>query len=115
MIRLEPITPENHETARGLAVRPDQARFVATVERSLADAYVWSESVFRVACVDGTPVGYLLLFPFSDGGGRRIVNVVRLMVALKLYRSVGFEERGIENGEVALYLEVEGTQVDDRS
>jgi diamine N-acetyltransferase len=147
MIELRPITPQNHVEARKLAVRQDQQRFIASVDSSLADAFVW-DSIFRVAFEDGVPVGFILLFPF-ERDRKRLVNVVRLMVdsryqgrglgrellsaslgylttfthrvdivristlpdnevALALYKGSGFEERGIESGEVALYLEIGG-------
>lgn len=142
-LSLEPITPENQRSVRDLSVREDQRKYVATVEQSLADAYVWKESSFRAAYSNGSPVGYILVFPFTESD-QRIVNIVRLMidarhqgsglgrallratlewiesfnpvvdkvrissvpenhVALSLYRSEGFEEAGIESGEVALY------------
>ncbi len=147
MIGLLPITPENHLAARKLSVRPNQERLVASIDKSLADAFVWKDSIFRVAFEEGVPVGFILVFPFEDND-KRIVNIVRLMidgrfqgqglgrqllnktldwissfdpevdlvristlpdnnVALSLYKSGGFVERGIESGEVALYIEAE--------
>jgi diamine N-acetyltransferase len=120
------------------------------IDKSLADAYVYTDSIFRLAISDGTPVGYVLIYPF-DRDGKRIVNIVRLMIdarfqgkglgrslltktlafvgllspdvetvristlpenenALNLYRSEGFVDRGIEDGEIALYREVSCTQ-----
>lgn len=143
MIRLEPITPDNQKAVREMSVREDQQHLVAPVELSLADAYVWKESSFRAAYKDESPVGYVLVFPFTESD-QRIVNIVRLMidaryqgsglgrallittlewiesfspvvdkvrisalpeneVALRLYRSEGFEDAGLEDGEVALY------------
>ena len=88
MIHLKPITPENHVEVRQLAVRTDQSHLIASVEKSLADAYVWSDSVFRVAYEDETSVGFVLVFPFSDDG-KRIVNIVRLMIDAR------FQGRGL--------------------
>ena len=78
-IELVRITPDNHRAIRALSVRPDQAHLVATVDASLADAYVWEGSLFRAACEDGVPVGYVLVFPF-ERDGLQVVNIVRLMV-----------------------------------
>lgn len=78
-IELIRITPENHKAARALAVRPDQEHLVASVEASLADAYVWEAAEFRIACKNDEPVGYVVVFPF-DRAETRIVNIVRLMV-----------------------------------
>ena len=143
MIELRPITPDNHIEARKIAVRPEQERFVASIDKSLADAYVWKDAMLRIAFEDDQPVGYVTVFPFDDDG-QRVVNIVRLMVdarfqgkglgrellartvdwigtfapsvdlvristlpdnevALGLYKNTGFTERGIEDGEVALY------------
>ena len=143
MIDLRPITPDNHIEARRIAVRPEQERLVASIDKSLADAYVWKDALVRIAFEGDRPVGYVTVFPFDDDG-QRVVNIVRLMidarfqgkglgrqllertvhwigtftpnvdlvristlpdnqVALRLYKSTGFTERGIEDGEVALY------------
>ena len=142
-MELRPITPDNHLDARALSVHMEQRRFVATVDKSLADAYVWKDALFRVAYSKAEPVGYVLIFPFEDDA-ERLVNIVRLMIdarhqnrglgrelllttfdwiqtltprvntiristlpdneiALHLYRSMGFTERGVEDGEIALY------------
>ena len=80
MIELVPITPDNHKAIRALSVRDDQTHLVASVDASLADAYIWEGSLFRAALADGIPVGYILIYPF-DRDGARIINIVRLMVA----------------------------------
>ena len=79
MMDLQPITEQNHAAARKMSVRADQSQFVATIDKSLADAYVYSDSIFRLAISDGTPAGYVLIYPF-DRDGKRIVNIVRLMI-----------------------------------
>ncbi len=79
MIELHPITPENHAAARKLAVAPEQRNFVATIDKSLADAYVYKDALFRIAFHNDQPVGYVLVFPF-DKGEKRVVNIVRLMI-----------------------------------
>ena len=130
MIELRPITPENHLQARKLSVRADQERWVASIDKSLADAFVWQGASFRIAYVDDVPVGFILIFPFARfqgrGLGRELLNetldwisslappvdCIRIStlpdneVALTLYKSGGFQERGIEEGEIALYREV---------
>lgn len=147
MIELRVITPDNYAQALELAVHPEQSAFVAGITRTLADAYVWQDSIFRLVFDDGVAVGYLLVFPF-ERESRRIVNIVRLaidarhqgrglgscvlkaamkwisgfhpvpcsiristlpsnVVALSLYRSHGFQEAGIEDGEIALYYEID--------
>ena len=78
-IRLHPIDGNNHRQVRALAIRPDQARFVSSVEKSLADAYVWPDTRIRAAYADGKPVGYVMIYPFEKDG-LSIVNIMRLMV-----------------------------------
>ena len=146
-IELTQITPKNYESAQSLAVSPDQEKFVASVQKTLADAYVWKDSVFRLAYNNDCAVGYLLVFPYQSnqlnyvniariaidqsfqgkGLGRSLlkktirwiesfdpmVDVIRISTlphnatALKLYKSEGFIEKGIEEGEVALYHKCE--------
>lgn len=54
MIELREITPENHMDARSLKVHSSQEKFVATVDKSLANAYVWKRAQARVALDDGS-------------------------------------------------------------
>jgi hypothetical protein len=53
MIELHPVDPANHIDVRNLAVRANQERFGASVEKPLADAYVWSDGAFRAAPIVG--------------------------------------------------------------
>jgi hypothetical protein len=121
-IELVRITPENHKVIRALAVRPDQTHLVAGVDASLADAYVWPDAMFRAAFEDGQPVGYVMVYPFDRDGipilretidwisdfsprpdALRISTLPENAPALGLYLSMGFEIRGTEESEVALY------------
>lgn len=146
MIDLRPITPDNHVLARKLAVHPHQEKLVAAIDKSLADAFVYEDALFRVAYEADRPVGYTLVFPF-DQDEQRLVNIVRVMidaryqgrglgrellgktlewirsfspavdkiristlpdnkVALGLYRAAGFVERGTEDGDIAMYMDL---------
>ena len=148
MIDLCPIAPENHSEVRLLSVLPEQERLVASVEKTLADAYVYKEAVFRAAFEGETAVGFVLVFPVDDDD-KHIVNIVRLVIdarfqgkglgrellnktlawistfspavdrakicalpanhaALTLYKSVGFHEQGIQEGEVTFFKEMPG-------
>ena len=78
-IDLVEITEHNHRAVRALGVRPEQQHLITSVDASLADAYVWKNASFRVAERAGTPVGYVLVFPF-ERDGFQLVNIVRLMV-----------------------------------
>ena len=79
MIELVPIVPENYAEALKLSVHPEQESLVAGIVQTLADAYVWRESEFRLAVSEGVAVGYLLVFPF-ERQGQRLVNIVRVMI-----------------------------------
>lgn len=60
-LRLEKITPQNVRAACRIAVTPEQARFVAPVTDSLADAYAYGEPAWPRLIVDGdTPVGFVM-------------------------------------------------------
>ena len=56
-----------------------QEKFVASIEKTLADAYVWSDALFRLAFEGDRAVGFILVFPFEDDGAN-VVNIVRLMI-----------------------------------
>ena len=61
---------------------------MGSVEKSLADAYVWKpDAMFRAAFYGEQPVGYVLIFPF-DADEQRQVNIERLMI------DAGFHGRG---------------------
>ena len=49
MIELREITLDNHVQVRLLAVRDDQTHLVASVDRSLADAFVYKEARVKAA------------------------------------------------------------------
>ena len=81
MIRLEPVTAKNYETAMALSPAPDQVNFVAPVVRSLADAYAYADQGARalVAMDDETLVGFVLLYP-DEWKSEPVMNLVRLLV-----------------------------------
>lgn len=61
--RLEEITSRNLDAALGIRVRPEQEFAVAPVVKSLAEAYVHSDSAWpRLIVDDGRPVGFLMAF-----------------------------------------------------
>ena len=79
-VELIPLSPDNHKAVRALKVKPDQRHLVASVDASLADAYVWKDALFRGVFAAGEPVGYVMVFPFNRDG-TEVVNIVRLMIA----------------------------------
>jgi diamine N-acetyltransferase len=146
MIELRDVTPENHLLIRSLSVHPNQTKFVASVEKSLADAFVWKEALVRAGFHRGEAFGFVMIFPYVQDR-LPTVNIVRLMVdakhqgqglgrelltetlewiastaaqrvristlpenevALSLYKDFGFIESGIEEDEVAMYLNMPG-------
>lgn len=140
------ITPKNYDLAKMITVKPEQQNFVASIKDTLADAYVYKASEFRLVKAEEDFIGYVLVCPFSERG-EKFVNIVRLVidenhqgkghgrqllkdtiqwihsyynqiskvristkcendVALSLYRSEGFEEKGLEENEIALYYDL---------
>ncbi|OOC53649.1 MULTISPECIES: GNAT family N-acetyltransferase [Nocardiopsis] len=60
-LRLAEITPDNVVTACGVKVREDQNRFVAPVERSLAEAYAACGTAWPRLVMDGDEaVGFVM-------------------------------------------------------
>ncbi len=82
MLTLREITPENHLDVRALKVHSHQSHFVADVDKSLADAYVWNGALARAAYEDDIAIGFVLIFPFQKNG-LEIVNIVRFLVDAK--------------------------------
>ncbi|GIG64430.1 GNAT family N-acetyltransferase [Phytomonospora endophytica] len=69
-LRLEPITPDNFETALAISVRDDQAHLVEPVVKSLAEASMWPGVAWTRLIADGdTPVGFVMAFLDIDWKG----------------------------------------------
>ena len=79
VIELREISSDNYQDALTLSVRADQTNLVAPLTKSLADAYVYPESTFRLAYDGEQVIGYLLVFPY-ESEGVSCVNIVRLMI-----------------------------------
>lgn len=61
-LRLVEITQDNFDTAIAVKVREDQNRFVATVERSLAQAYTARDTAWPRLLMDGDrAVGFVMV------------------------------------------------------
>ena len=94
MLTLQEISTKNHELVRKLTVRPDQEKYVASIDKTLADAFVWRNARFRVAYKGDEAVGFVLVYPFKESGAN-IVNIVRLMIdARHQGRGLGRETLG---------------------
>ncbi|WP_327087892.1 GNAT family N-acetyltransferase [Nonomuraea sp. NBC_01738] len=67
------ITTANVDLALSVKVRPDQERFVSTVAKSLAEAYVHGEAAWPRLILDGDrPVGFLMAFLDIDWDGKGV-------------------------------------------
>lgn len=73
------ITPKNYNHAKEITVAKDQVTFVASIKDTLADAYVYKASEFRLVRCEEDYVGYVLVYPYSENG-EKIVNIVRLAI-----------------------------------
>lgn len=78
VVELEPVTPGNYEETLELAVTADQSRLIASVTKSLADAFVW-HALARVARHEGAVIGFVLVYPF-ELEGENVANIVRFMI-----------------------------------
>ena len=68
--RIEPITPDNFETALAVAVREDQAHLVEPVVKSLAEASMFPGVAWTRLITDGDEaVGFLMAFFDIDWRG----------------------------------------------
>ena len=60
-VSLLPVTPDLEPAVIALRVRPGQERFVASNEKSLADARAYPSCKPFAICADGVPVGFLMI------------------------------------------------------
>jgi diamine N-acetyltransferase len=92
-ITLREVTKENLWDIFALEVAPEQSRYVATNEMSIAQAYFDREIAwFRAIYADETPVGFLML---SDDVDKRRYFLWRLMIDAR-YQKLGFAKRALE-------------------
>ncbi len=73
------ITPKNYNSAKEISVKSDQQVFVASIKDTLADAYVYKASEFRLVKAEDNFIGYVLVCPFNQNG-EKLVNIVRLAI-----------------------------------
>ena len=87
------VTKENLRGICALEVAPEQSKYVATNEMSIAQAYFDREIAwFRAIYADETPVGFLML---SDDVKEQEYFLWRLMIDAK-YQKLGFAKRATE-------------------
>jgi diamine N-acetyltransferase len=79
-LRLAKITPENIKDALELELRPGQNRFVAGVEHSLAQAYVYGDDAWPRLVTDGGYVVAFLMAGFKGGHPFLDSTIWRLLV-----------------------------------
>jgi diamine N-acetyltransferase len=86
-VTLREVTKENLWDIFRLEVAPEQSKFVATNEMSIAQAYFDREIAwFRAIYADETPVGFLML---SDDANKQRYFIWRLMIDAR-YQKCGF-------------------------
>jgi len=92
-VALREVTKENLWDIFRLEVAPEQSRFVATNETSIAQAYFDREIAwFRAIYADETPVRFLML---SDDAKEQRYFLWRLMIDAR-YQKLGFAKRALE-------------------
>jgi diamine N-acetyltransferase len=85
LVRLVEIDRDNYRRAFEIELPDSQWRHVATPERSLAEAYVWTDARPRLVEDDGAVVGFVMTFPFKEGDEPRL-NLVRLIIDRRYQR-----------------------------
>lgn len=92
-VSLREVTKENLWDIFRLEVAPEQSKYVATNEMSIAQAYFDREIAwFRAIYADETPVGFLML---SDNASEQKYFLWRLMLDAR-YQKLGFAKRALE-------------------
>ena len=92
-VTLREVTKENLRDIFRLEVAPEQSRFVATNEMSIAQAYFDREIAwFRAIYANERPVGFLML---SDNASEQKYFLWRLMVDAR-YQKLGFAKQALE-------------------
>ena len=92
-VTLREVTKENLWDIFKLEVAPEQSRFVATNEMSIAQAYFDREIAwFRAIYANERPVGFLML---SDNASEQKYFLWRLMVDAR-YQKLGFAKQALE-------------------
>ena len=93
IVTLREVTKENLRDIFRLEVAPEQSKYVATNEMSIAQAYFDREIAwFRAIYADETPVGFLML---SDNASEQKYFLWRLMIDAR-YQKLGFAKRALE-------------------
>ena len=97
VVTLREVTTENFRDVLNLRVSPDQREYVASNDRSVAEAHFHQEAWFRAIYADETPVGFLML---HDENLREQVRqddyyfLWRLMVDER-FQGLGFGRRAV--------------------
>jgi diamine N-acetyltransferase len=97
-LRFAEINRDNYRKAFEIELPDWQRKYVATPERSLAEAYVWKDARPRLVELDGHVVGFIMTFPFEDKGEPRL-NLVRLLIDGR------FQRRGIGRTVVEMLID----------
>jgi diamine N-acetyltransferase len=98
---LREMTSENFKSVLDLKVAPGQQEFIATNERSIAEAHFSDQAWYRAIYAGETPVGFVMLADETVGRREnpRCCSLWRLMIDAR-YQRMGF-------GTAALALVVE--------
>ena len=95
-ITLREMTPENFIRVLNLKVAHDQQRFIATNDRSIAEAHFSDQAWYRAIYADETPVGFVMLADETVGRKENpeCCSVWRLMIDAK-YQRMGFGTKAL--------------------
>lgn len=91
-VSLREVTAQTVRKVCGLAVAPDQRRFVATNTESIAEAYFCREAWFRAVYAGDTPVGFVML---HDDPVKPEYYLWRFMIAAE-HQGKGYGRRAMQ-------------------
>jgi diamine N-acetyltransferase len=96
-VSLREITSENFRAVLNLKVKPHQQRFIATNDRSIAEAHFSNEAWYRAIYADEMPVGFVMLADESLANipGPRCCFLWRFMIDAR-YQRMGFGRKAMD-------------------
>ena len=98
VVSLREMTSENFKPVLNLGVTPDQQRFIATNDRSIAEAHFSDQAWYRAIYADEEPVGFVMVadeFCGTKADPDQNCGLWRFMIDAH-YQRMGFGTKALE-------------------